>query len=36
MRWTLKPIPEPEKVNSLSRALKVEPLIASLLVQRGF
>ncbi len=35
MRWTLKPIPEPEKVNSLSRALKVEPLIASLLVQRG-
>ncbi|MGO3182805.1 MAG: single-stranded-DNA-specific exonuclease RecJ [Aequorivita sp.] len=35
MRWTLKPKPEPEKVNSLSKALKVEPLIASLLVQRG-
>lgn len=35
MRWTLKPIPETEKVISLSKALKVEPLIASLLVQRG-
>lgn len=35
MRWTLKPIPEPEKVDSLSKSLKVEPLIASLLVQRG-
>ena len=35
MRWTLKPKPDPEKVKSLSKALKVEPIIASLLVQRG-
>ena len=35
MRWTLKPIPEPEKVKSLSKALKVEAIVASLLVQRG-
>lgn len=35
MRWTLKPKPDPEKVNSLSRALNVERIIASLLVQRG-
>ncbi|MBK5213951.1 MAG: single-stranded-DNA-specific exonuclease RecJ [Flavobacteriaceae bacterium] len=35
MRWTLKPKPELEKVNSLSKALKVEPIIASLLIQRG-
>src|SRR5690606_28442826 len=35
MRWTLKPKPEPEKINSLSKALNVEPIIASLLVQRG-
>ncbi len=35
MRWTIKPIPEDEKVSSLSRALNVGPIIASLLVQRG-
>ena len=35
MRWTLKPKPPSDKVNSLSKALKVEPLLASLLVQRG-
>lgn len=35
MRWTLKPKPDPEKVESLSNNLKVEPLVASLLVQRG-
>lgn len=35
MRWTLKPIPVAEKVNSLSRALNVDRIIASLLVQRG-
>lgn len=35
MRWTLKPKPDPKKVESLSKALKVEPIIASLLVQRG-
>ncbi len=35
MRWTLKPKPDAEKVMSLSKALKVDPIIASLLVQRG-
>ncbi len=36
MRWTLKPIPDKEKVNQLSMELNVDPSIASLLVQRGF
>ncbi len=35
MRWTIKPKPEVEKVNSLASAINVEPLLASLLVQRG-
>ncbi|MBT0607033.1 single-stranded-DNA-specific exonuclease RecJ [Aequorivita echinoideorum] len=35
MRWTLKPKPDADKVKSLSKALNVEPTIASLLVQRG-
>lgn len=35
MRWTIKPKPETQKVISLSEQLNVEPLIASLLVQRG-
>ncbi|MCB0443845.1 MAG: DHH family phosphoesterase, partial [Flavobacterium sp.] len=35
MRWTLKPKPDPDKVNSLSKVLKVDSIIASLLVQRG-
>jgi single-stranded-DNA-specific exonuclease len=35
MRWKIKPIPEVEKVDSLSRALNVEKPIAHLLVQRG-
>ncbi|OYU81390.1 MAG: single-stranded-DNA-specific exonuclease RecJ [Flavobacterium sp. BFFFF1] len=35
MRWTIKTPPEPEKVNSLSQALNVEPLVATLLLQRG-
>ncbi|MCB0453099.1 MAG: single-stranded-DNA-specific exonuclease RecJ, partial [Aequorivita sp.] len=35
MRWTLKPKPDSEKVKSLSKALKVEPILASLLIQRG-
>ncbi len=35
MRWTLKPIPDFKKVNSLSKALNVETIIATLLVQRG-
>src|SRR5690606_41835507 len=35
MLWTLKPKSDPEKVNSLSKTLKVEPIIATLLIQRG-
>ncbi|WP_242094213.1 single-stranded-DNA-specific exonuclease RecJ [Aestuariivivens sediminicola] len=35
MRWTLKPIPESHKVEALEKALQVNPLIATLLVQRG-
>jgi len=35
MRWTLKPKPSPEKVKALTSQLKVNELIATLLVQRG-
>lgn len=35
MRWTLKPKPEPNKVAELSAALQVEPVLATLLLQRG-
>ena len=35
MRWTLKPKPEPSKVDHLAEALNVDPFIATLLVQRG-
>jgi single-stranded-DNA-specific exonuclease len=35
MRWTLKPKPSSEKVNTLANQLKVHELIATLLVQRG-
>ncbi|MBF6641262.1 single-stranded-DNA-specific exonuclease RecJ [Flavobacterium sp. J49] len=35
MRWTLKPKPSSEKVKTLSAELKVDQLIATLLVQRG-
>ncbi|MES2409896.1 MAG: single-stranded-DNA-specific exonuclease RecJ [Bacteroidota bacterium] len=35
MRWTLKPKPEFHKVKSLASQLKVDELIATLLVQRG-
>ncbi|MDO6761823.1 single-stranded-DNA-specific exonuclease RecJ [Tamlana sp. 2_MG-2023] len=35
MRWTLKPIPPSEKVKSLADTLKIEPILARLLVQRG-
>lgn len=35
MRWTLKPHPEPSKLNALKEALGVEPIIAKLLLQRG-
>ncbi|WP_281846320.1 single-stranded-DNA-specific exonuclease RecJ [Olleya namhaensis] len=35
MRWTLKPKPNPETVNSLANSLQIDAPIASLLVQRG-
>ena len=35
MRWTLKPKPEPSKVEQLSKALQVDDLVATLLLQRG-
>ena len=35
MRWTIKPIPDPEKVALLSKKLGVEKTIAHLLLQRG-
>ncbi|TWO32278.1 single-stranded-DNA-specific exonuclease RecJ [Seonamhaeicola sediminis] len=35
MRWTLKPIPEPNKVKHLQETLNVSEPIATLLVQRG-
>lgn len=35
MRWTLKTKPSPDKVKALAAELKVEELIAMLLVQRG-
>ncbi|WP_299550879.1 single-stranded-DNA-specific exonuclease RecJ [Seonamhaeicola sp.] len=35
MRWTLKPKPEPHKIQALQEALQVDEPIATLLVQRG-
>ena len=35
MRWTIKPIPDKQEVDNLAAAIQVDPLIASLLVQRG-
>ena len=35
MRWTIKPKPSEEKVNQLALELNVDPLIATLLLQRG-
>ncbi len=35
MRWTLKPIPEYQKITRLSQELGVDKIIATLLVQRG-
>lgn len=35
MRWTIKPKPEQKEIEQLSKALKVEHLIAQLLLQRG-
>jgi len=35
MRWTIKPKPESKNVDALQKALNVEPIVASLLLQRG-
>jgi len=35
LRWTIKPIPDKQDVERLSKELKVQPLIAHLLLQRG-
>src|SRR5690554_6041776 len=35
MRWTLKPKPETEKLAALQKALQVNEVVATLLLQRG-
>lgn len=35
MRWTIKPKPEAHKIASLAADLQVDPLVATLLLQRG-
>ncbi|CAM3439148.1 single-stranded-DNA-specific exonuclease RecJ [Zobellia roscoffensis] len=35
MRWTIKPKPEQEAIDQLAKALKVDDLVAQLLLQRG-
>ena len=35
MRWTLKPKPEPDKIEALQQALQVDAVIVTLLLQRG-
>ncbi|MCP4975087.1 MAG: single-stranded-DNA-specific exonuclease RecJ [Maribacter sp.] len=35
MRWTLKPKPEPKQIEELLKVLKVDGLVAQLLIQRG-
>ena len=35
MRWTLKPRPEPHQIEALAQSLKVDGLVAHLLLQRG-
>ena len=35
MRWTLKPIPETEKINAFATQLSIPEKIAQLLIQRG-
>ncbi len=35
MRWTIKPIPESKEIERLSKELKVDDLVAQLLLQRG-
>lgn len=35
MRWTLKLLPEKEKITSLANELSISPILAQLLIQRG-
>ena len=35
MRWTLKPIPEANKLAQFKESLQVDDVVASLLLQRG-
>ena len=35
MRWTIKPQPEADKIDALSKALNVDTIVGTLLVQRG-
>ncbi|MEC8831244.1 MAG: single-stranded-DNA-specific exonuclease RecJ, partial [Bacteroidota bacterium] len=35
MRWTIKPKPNQEDIDQLSKALGVDDLVAQLLIQRG-
>ncbi|MGB1307485.1 MAG: single-stranded-DNA-specific exonuclease RecJ [Oceanihabitans sp.] len=35
MRWTIKPIPEAKKIEALQKALQVDEVVATLLLQRG-
>ena len=35
MRWTIKPIPEANKLGSLKSALQIDDVTATLLLQRG-
>lgn len=35
MRWTLKPKPNPEKIKQLCKALQVDEVVSTLLLQRG-
>ncbi|MBT8309927.1 MAG: single-stranded-DNA-specific exonuclease RecJ, partial [Flavobacteriaceae bacterium] len=35
MRWTLKPKPDSEKIKALQKALNVDEVVATLLIQRG-
>jgi single-stranded-DNA-specific exonuclease len=35
MRWTLKPKPQAEQIETLQKALQIDPVLATLLLQRG-
>lgn len=35
MRWTLKPKPQADQIETLQKALQIDPILATLLLQRG-